>query len=133
MGDVGEGAAVDEGGRGFEGLDEVGHQGVAEQGGHGAGGVEVGGGDEGAVPPAADDHAAEAGLEVVEAGGEAEDGHDFGGDGDVEAVFAGAAVGGAAEAVDDLAEGAVVHVERAAPGDAPGVDTVLVGRAVACQ
>ena len=36
VGDVGEGTAVDDGGRVLEGLHQVGHEGVLEQDGHGA-------------------------------------------------------------------------------------------------
>ncbi len=45
VGDVGEGAAVDERGRAFGGLDEIGQDGFGEQGHHGTGGVEVCGED----------------------------------------------------------------------------------------
>ena len=57
---------------------------------------------------------------------EAEDGHDLGGDGDVEAVLAREAVGDAAERVDDLAQRAIVHVEHAPPGDAARVEAEAV-------
>ena len=66
MGDVGEGAAVDEGGGAFDGLHQVGHQGVAQQDGHGAVGLQVLRGDEAAVAAGGDDNAAEAGAQVVE-------------------------------------------------------------------
>ncbi len=48
------------------------------------------------------------------------------GDGDVEAVLAGHAVGLAAQAVDDVAELAVVHVDDALPRDLARVDAELV-------
>jgi len=41
VGDVGEGAAVDQGGCALGGLDEVGEEGVGEQRHHGADGVEL--------------------------------------------------------------------------------------------
>ena len=42
--------------------------------------------------------------------------------GDVEALFPRHAVADAAEADDDVAQRAVVHVERAPPGDAARID-----------
>ena len=53
---------------------------------------------------------------------EAEDGHDLRGGRDVEAVATREAVRRAAEADDDVPEGAVVEVDDALPGDATGVD-----------
>ena len=126
MCDVGEGAAVDKGGVVLEGLDEVGRDGVLEQGRHGTLSLEVMGRDGLAVVGVGDHDAAQALLEVHEVGREAEDGHDLGGHGDVETVLARHAVGDAAEAVDDLAQLAVVHVHRTLPYDAARVDAQLV-------
>ena len=126
MGDVGERAAMDEGGIALQGLHEIGRERVLEQHGHGAGGLEVGGEHRLAVAVVARDHLAQALLEVLEAGGEAEHGHHLGGHGDVEAVLAREAVGDAAERGDDLAQRAVVHVDRAAPGDPALVDAQRV-------
>ena len=64
--------------------------------------------------------------EVDDVRSEAEDSHDFGRDGDVVAVLTRHAVRAAAEAVDDVAELAVVHVDAAAPGDAARVDAERV-------
>ena len=55
-----------------------------------------------------------------------EDAHDLGGGGDVEAGLARVAVGGAAERDDEVAQRAVVHVDRAAPADPQRVDAELV-------
>ena len=126
MGDVGEWAAVDEDRIVFQRLHEVGREGILEQHGHGAVAIEVAGEDWLFVARVGDNDVADALLQVFEVGREAEDRHDFGGDGDVEAVFAGEAVGGAAERVDDRAERAVVHVHDAAPGDAAGIDAEAV-------
>ena len=122
VGDVGEGAAVDEGGGALQGLDQVGLEGVLQQGRHGAFGLEVVGGDGLAVVGVAHDDAGQALLEVGDGGGQAEDGHDLGCDGDVEAVLAGHALLVSAQAVHDVAELAVVHVDGALPGDLLGVD-----------
>ena len=74
----------------------------------------------------AEGDAAEALAQVLERGGEAEDGHDLAGDGDVVAGLARQAVEPPAEAVDDLAHGAVVEVDAAAPGDGERIDVELV-------
>ena len=85
MRDVGEGAAMHEGRVVLQRLHEVGLHGVLEQHGHGAVGLEVAGIDRGLVAAVGDDDVAEALFEVLEVVGEAEDRHDLGGDGDVEA------------------------------------------------
>ena len=69
-----------------------------------------------------DDDAREPRLEIGVAGGEREDGHDLAGGGDVEALLAEHAVCLAAHADDAAAEEAVVHVERATPGDLPRIE-----------
>ena len=74
-------------------LHQVRHQRVLEQHGHGAVGLEVGGLDRLAVARVADDDVAEPALEILQVHGQAEDRHDLGGDGDVEAVLAREAVG----------------------------------------
>ena len=52
--------------------------------------------------------------------------HDLGRGGDVEAGLARVAVGGAAERDDEVAQRAVVHVDRAPPADRQRVDAELV-------
>jgi len=120
--DVGEGACVDECGAVLEGLHEVGLDGVHHEDGHGACDAEVLGGDGSALLGCADDDASEALAEVLEVGAQGEGGHDLGGDGDVEAGLARAAVGGGAEADDDVADRAVGDVNDAVPDDRVGVD-----------
>ena len=61
-------------------------------------------------------------LQVRDGGGEAEGRHDLGSDGDVVAVLTGHAVGADAEAADDGAELAVVHIHGTLPGDALRID-----------
>ena len=126
MGDVGEGAAVDDGGVVFQGLDQVGLDGVLEQDGHGAFRLQVMGGDRLTGAVVAHDDARQALLQVHQVGGQAEDCHNFGGNGDVKAVFPGHALHPAANAVDDVAELPVVHVHAATPGDVLHVDVQLV-------
>ena len=122
MGDIGEGAAMHQSRGAGEGLHQIGREGIAQQGGHGALGLEVLGGDGGAIAGVADDDAAKPGLEIGEVIGQAENGHHLGGDGDVEAILARETVAHAAQALGDLAQGAVIHVECAAEGDAAGIE-----------
>ena len=124
MGDVGEGAAVDQGGVAFEGLDEVGRECVLEDRRHCADGAEVRRGDGIAGRGPADDDAAEPFTQVVEGVGHAEGRHDLAGRGDVEARLARDPAEPPAEADDDVAQGAIVHVDRAADGDGARVDVV---------
>ena len=124
--DVGERAAVHERRRALERLHEVGLERVLEQRGHGALGVQVVRGDGLVVEGVADHDAAEALLQVGDAGGQAEDGHDLAGHGDVEAVLARHAVGPAAQAAHDVAQLAVVHVHHALPRDLADVDAQFV-------
>src|SRR6202034_1832068 len=126
VGDVAEGAGMDEGGRAFGGLYEVGEEGVGEEGHHGAGGIEVGGADGFAVAGGADDDGGEAAAEVVAVFGEGKDGHDFRSCGDDEAGAAVGAVAFAADVDGDATEGAVVHVHSARPGNSHGIEVQLV-------
>lgn len=64
----------------------------------------------------ADDDVSQALLHVEQAVGQGQDGHDLRRRGDVEAALARDAVGAAAEADDDLAQGALVHVHDPRPG-----------------
>ena len=106
----------------FQSLDQIGLQRVLQKGGHGPGGLQVAGGDGLAVIGVAHDHARQARLQVGQAAGEAEHGHNLAGHGDVKAVLARHAVHAPAEAVRDEAQLAVVHVHGPPPGDAPRVD-----------
>ena len=115
VGDVGKGAAVHEGGRPFQGLHHVGLHGFQKECHQGARGAEFAAGEGRAVALDADDEPVDAGAEVFFAVRKAEDGHEFARRRDVKARFRGDAVGGAAQAVHDVAEHAVVHVQDAAP------------------
>ena len=117
---------MDDGGVVLEGLDQVGVDGVLEQGGHGAGRADLPGGDRLAVVGVGADDAGQPLLQIVQAGGQAEHRHHLAGDGDVKAVLPGGAVGLAAQTVHDEAELTVVHVHAALPGDAAGVDVQRV-------
>ena len=126
MGNVGEGTAVDKRRRALECLNQVGFERILEQGSHGTLSLKVAGADGLAGIAVADDDLAQALLEVVDARGQAQDCHDLGGNGDIEAVLARHALGLAANAVDNMAQLTVVHVDDALPGDALNVNTELI-------
>ena len=126
VGDVGEGPAVDKRGGVLQGLDQVGLEGVLEQGGHSALGVQVAGGDGLLIIGVAHHQTGQTLLQVGDVAGQAQYGHDLGGHGDVVAVLTGHAVDAAAQAVGDETQLAVIHVHAAAPGDPAGVDAQLV-------
>ena len=126
MGDVGEGAAVDKRGRTLERLHQVGLERILKQCSHGALSLEVAGADGLAGKAVADDDLAQALLKIVDTRGQAQDCHDLGGNGDIEAVLARHALGLTANAVDDVAQLTVVHIDDALPSDALNVNTELI-------
>ena len=126
MRDIGERAAMHEGGVVLQRLHEVGLHRVLQQHGHRALGLDIAAIDRGLVAAIGDDHRAEARFEVLEIAGEAQDRHDLRGHGDVEPVFAGEAVGDPAQRRGDLPQRAVVHVHHAAPDHAARVDVEIV-------
>ena len=106
----------------LEGLYQVGLEGILEEGCHCAFCVQVMSCDGLAVIGVGDNGSAQACLEVGDITGQAEDRHDFGGNGDLEAVLSGDALHSAAEAVNDISELAVVHIDCALPGDLLDID-----------
>ena len=126
VGDVGEGAAVDDGGIIFQRLHKVRIQCIFQQGGHGTGSTDLTGGDGLAVVGVGTHDLGKTLLQVGNAGGEAEDRHHLAGNGDIKAVLAGGAVHLAAQTVHDEPQLTVIHVHAALPCDAAGVDVQRV-------
>ena len=126
MGNIGEGTAVHKSGRAFKGLYEIRSDGVLQQSGHGTLCLEIGSGDRTVIKGIADNNAAQTFLEVGQGSGEAEDRHDFRGNGDVKPVFSRRAVGFSAHAVDNKAELTVIHIHAALPGDAANVNAQFI-------
>ena len=122
MGDVGEGAPVHKSGCVLKGLHEVRGKCIPKDRGHGPVRLEVAGANGLAVVGIGDDDAPEPLAEVGQARREAEDRHDLGGDDDVESALAWQGVSGAAESNHDVAQGSIVDVEHALPGDATHID-----------
>ncbi len=110
----------------LDGLHQVGQDRVLEQDHHRAHRLEVGRGDRLPREGQRDDDALEPASQVLGVLGEAERGHDLRGRGDVEAGLPRHPVDRAAEADDDVAQRAVVHVDDAPPEDAPRVDVQSV-------
>src|SRR5690606_23282660 len=126
MRDVGEGTAVDDGRVAFQGLDEVRGDGVLQEHRHGPFGLQLPRQDRLAVAGIAHNDVAQALGQIVQIASKAEDRHDLGGNDDVEAVLPREAVRSSPQGVDDGAQGTVVHVDDAAPGDAAAVEAELV-------
>ena len=121
VGDVAEGTAVDDGRAPLEGLHQVREHRVAEEEGHRPRRLDLLGGDRLLVAGEPDHDPAEAGLEVGQVAREAEDRHDLGARHDHPLLLAHRPGVDAAQRQDRVPEGAVVHVDGAGPGDAPGV------------
>ena len=122
MGDVCEGAAVHQAGGALQGLHQVGLDGVLHQGGHGALGLQVPGIDRLVLIVIGHQDIAEALLQVLQVRSQAQNGHDLRGHGDHEMILPGDAVGLSAQAHDDVAQGAVIHVHDPGENDPAGVD-----------
>src|SRR5699024_12454074 len=97
------------------GLDEVRQQVGLLQHAHGTDHTEIADAHGAAVIGEAHHAAVDACLQVLQVGGQAQHRHDLGGDDDVEAVLAGHALGGAAQADRDLPQCAVVDVHHPLP------------------
>ena len=132
VGDVGERPGMDEGRPALERLEQVRLDRVAQQDRHRAGDAEILRGDRLPVRGRRQDDPAEPRAQVVQVGGEGEDRHDLGGDGDDELGLARDAVLAPAEPDDDVAQRAVADVDDARPEDPVRVDAerVLVVEAV---
>ena len=126
MRDVGERAAMDKGRVVFQRLHQIRLQRLRQQHRHRAIGLDVAAKDWRAVAPVGDDDVAKSFLQILKVGCQAQDGHDFGSDGDVKARLPRKSVRYAAKAGHDIAERAVIHVDDAAPSHAALVDFQLI-------
>ena len=122
VGNVGEGAAVDQGGRALQRLGKIRLERVLQQRRHSTGCLQIMGGDRCAVIGIAHNNAAQARLQIGQGGGKAQDRHDLTGHRDVIAVMAGNAVCFAAQTDGNAAQGAVIHIHGTPPGNALRVD-----------
>ena len=122
LGDVAERPGVHEHRATLEVLHQVRLDRVAHEHGHGTCAAEVLGGHRGTGAGLADHDATKAGPHVVKVGGHGEHRHDFRGHRDVVAGLARHAVEPCPQPDDDVAQGAIVEVDHAPPGDRMRVD-----------
>ena len=115
MGDVGKGAAVHEGGCAFQGLHEVWFDGFKQQGHQRARGTEFLTGIGRAVTLDAHNEPVNACAQVFFVRSKANHSHQFARRRDVKTGFGGDAVGGPAQAVNNVTELTVVDVQNALP------------------
>lgn len=99
------------------GAQEVGVQGVAHNGCHGPRGVKVLGGDPAPLEVLANDNAPKALTQVGQGGGQGENDHDLTGRRNVEGGLTGDAVDLGPQPGDNVAQGAVIDVQDARPGN----------------
>ena len=126
MGDIGKGTAVHDRRGALERLHQIGLDGVLEQRGHGAVRLQILGVDRLAGVIVGDKDIAQAALQIVDVGSQAEDRHDLGRDGDDKVILTRYAVDLAAQADDDIAQRAVVHIQTALDENAALVDAECV-------
>ena len=117
MGNIGKGAAVDKGGGPLQRLDEIGLDGILQERSHGPFCLQIVSCDRIPVIGVGDDDPGESGLQIHQVGSETQHRHDFTGNRDIKAVFPGNTLGLPAEAVNDVAELTIVHVDSTLPGD----------------
>ena len=103
MRNIGERATVNEGWCALHGLHKVWLDGVAQQDGHGALGIDVFGIDRTLVAAVSNDDIAEPFLQILQAGSQAQNRHHLGCDRDIETVCARKPVGYCPETVGDFA------------------------------
>ena len=120
--DVGKGAAVDKSGRVFNGLNQVGPDRVLEQSRHGTVDIEVADIDGFFVEGIGAQDVSQPPLEIRQVGRQTEDRHDLRGHGDLETALPRDAVNRAAQTDDDVAQGAIVHIQDTLPDNAPRID-----------
>ena len=122
VGNIGEWAAVDQGRRMLQRLNQVWLDGILEQGGHRPLSLQVGSGHGLVVIGVAHYDTGQPLLQILQVGGQAEHSHNLGGHCDVEAILPGHALHPAAQAVHNIAQLPVVHVHAALPSDFLHVD-----------
>ena len=118
VGDVGKGAAVDDGGRALQRLHQIGQHGLLQKCRHGALGFQVMGGNGLSGSAVTHDHAAQSLLQIRQILRHAENGHGLRGHSDVKMLGAGNAVDAAPYTSQQSPELPVIYI-HAAPPDHP--------------
>ena len=122
MGDVGEGTAMDKCGSVLQSLNQIGLDGIFQHSGHSALSLQIVGGNGLVIPGIGHNHPGQTALQVSQIAGQTQNRHNFGSNGNVETVFAGNAAGLTAQAADNVAQLAVVHVHNPFPHDFAGIN-----------
>ena len=111
----------------FQGLNQIGLQGILEQYRHGAIRLHFAGRDRRAVPAVANHDITETAAQICQISGQAENCHDLGSHGDVEPALTRESVGHAAQRDDDFPERPVVHIGNPPPSYAALINLERVG------
>ena len=122
LGDVGERPRVHQSRCVLQGLQQVGPNGIFHQDRHGAGRADLSCRDRFTPAVLANDDSSKALPQVLQRGRHGENGHHFTGHRNVKPGLAQHAVPLATHAHHNVAQGTVIHVQRAPPGDAVRVD-----------
>ena len=110
----------------FNRLHQIGRESIAQQRGHGAIGLQISCGDLPPITRLPHHHAAQPLLQIRQITREAEHRHDFGSNGDVKPIFARETIGNTAQGRIDAAQRAIIHVNRAAPGNAARIQAKFI-------
>ena len=122
VGDIGERSGMAENRCPFQGLHQVGHDGVLHQDGHRPGHAQVFCGDSFSRFAGTNHDVSHAVAHICQVGGEGQDGHDLAGDGDIEAGLALIASLFRTLPDGDRAQQAVVGIHHPPEGDVSRVD-----------
>ena len=110
----------------IDGLNQIGFEGIFENQSQGTLHLQITDIDWGSVVTVANHDAGQAFLQVLQISGQAKDGHDFRGNRNIEAIFTGHSVQGAAQANGDLPQGPIVQIHNPFPDNAAGVDSQFI-------
>ena len=124
--DIGKRAAVNEGRNMFECLYQVWLQCILHQCGHSALCMNVACSNRFIVIGIADNDSCKSFFHVMDRICQAEDSHNFGSDGNIEAAFSWHAVCMAAETYNDMTENTVIHIHDAIPYNASGINVEFI-------
>ena len=110
----------------FESLKQVGVNGIRQNNSHCAVSLQIGGGDCLTIVVQTDNNLRQTFAQVLKGGCQRKNHHDFRGTGNIKSGLSGHAVNTLTQTDYDVAQGAVVHVDNAAPLDSTGVETQVI-------
>ncbi len=135
MGNVGKRSGMHQGRRPFQGLHQVGLDGIFHQDGQRTGSAQVLSRHRFTLAIGPDHHPSQPFAHVTQVGGQRQDGHDLAGNGDVEACPAGFTLLFRSQPHFDLPQKAVIGIDHPPPGDRSRVDIQAgkTGALLSCQ